>query len=48
MKRVFRFVFRLLLFAAIVAILILLIGLFVQLGTLSKQVDDLTARARAR
>ena len=46
MKRFFRFVLRLFLFAAIVAVLILLIGLFVQLETLSTQVDELTVRVQ--
>ena len=46
MKRFFRFILRLLLLVAIAAILILLIGLFLQMDTLSTQIDELTA-ARA-
>lgn len=46
MKRFFRFVFRLFLFAAFAAVLILLIGVFLQFETLSTQVDELTARVQ--
>ena len=40
------FPFRLLLFVAIVAVLILLIGLFLQFETLSTRIDELTARVQ--
>ena len=46
MKRFFRFILRLFLFAAFAAVLILLIGLYSQLQTLPTQVDDLTARVQ--
>ncbi|MCY3991880.1 MAG: excalibur calcium-binding domain-containing protein [Caldilineaceae bacterium] len=46
MKRFFRFVFRLLLVVTIVAALILLVGLYFQLQTLSTQVNELTARVQ--
>lgn len=46
MKRLFRFVFRLLLFAAIVAALILIGVLVVRVDDLSTQIDELTARVQ--